>query len=83
MAEYDLKNYADPGRCYPPEPRAKICIILQIIREPSLFLLISCTIDVISLFIILNVFQIWSTLAGYKELAGVADPQTETEKWFE
>ena len=79
MAEYDLKNYADPGRCYPLKPTAKICIILQIIREPSLFLLISCTIDVISLFI-LNVFQIWSTLAGYKELAGVTEPQTETEK---
>ena len=79
MAEYDLKNYADPGKCYPPEPRAKICIFLQIIRKPSLFLLISCTIDVISLFIA-NVFQIWSTLAGYEELAGVTEPQTETEK---
>ena len=74
MAEYDLKNYADPGRCYPPQPRAKICIFLQIIRTPSLFLLISCTIHVISLFIA-NVFQIWSTLAGYEELAGVAEQQ--------
>ena len=79
MAEYDLINYADPGRCYPLRPTAKICIILEIIPEPSLFLLISCTIDVSSLFIA-NVFQIWSTLAGYEELAGVTEPQTETEK---
>ena len=79
MAEYDLINYADPGRCHPLKPTVKICIILQIIPESSLFLLISCTINVISLFIA-NVFQIWSTLAGYEELAGVTEPQTETEK---
>ena len=79
MAEYDLKNYAHPGRCYPLKPTTKMCIILQIIPESSLFLLISCTIDIISLFIA-KVFQIWSLLAGYEELAGVTEPQTETEK---
>ena len=77
MAEYDLKK--DPGRYKTLKPTAKICIILQIIPEPSLFLLISCTIDVISLFIV-NVFQIWSALAGYEELAGVTEQQRETEK---
>ena len=79
MAEYDFKNYADPERCYPLRPTAKICIILKIIPKPSLFLLITCTIDVSSLFIA-NVFQIWSTLAGYEELAGVTEQQRETEK---
>ena len=47
-------------------------------RLPSLFLTITCTIDVIVPDIV-NVFYVWSTLAGYEELAGGFQPKRNRE----
>ena len=50
-------------------------------RLPSLFLLLSCTIDVI-LSDIAHIFQIWSMLAGYEEFSGEFEPSRNKEVSF-
>ena len=58
-------------------------LVFTVSRSPSFFLVIACTIDVISKPDITNAFEIWSKLASSEGLTGEYLSQSETEKMFQ
>ena len=65
------------------QPQSQHNLLYTVSRSPSFFLVKARTIDVISKLDVTNAFQIWSTLAGCKELTGEYLSQSETEKMFQ
>ena len=69
------------SRALPKQGTIKRNHIFRASRLPGLFLLLSCTIDVI-LSDIAHIFQIWSMLAGYEEFSGEFEPSRNEEESF-
>ena len=65
------------------QPPSQHNLVSTVSRSPFFFLVIACTIDVISKPDITNAFQIWSKLANCEELTGEYLSQSETEKMFQ